>query len=442
MVRSFLSWFLSLLALVPFSETRAAELLAVTGATLIDGNGGVWKDAVLLVEGKRIRAAGREVKVPSHAKRIDAKGKWIVPGLIDAHVHFFQSGGLYTRPDVVDLRTKRSYESEIARIRDRLEIMREAYLCSGITSVVDMGGPFWTFELRDDEAPRVFLSGPLLSPYVPEELRAIDPPNLAIDSDSDVKRAVKAVADRNPDLVKFWWVARGNFEKEFSMAQTAAREAHARNLRLAVHATSLKTAKAALRAGADILVHSVEDEDVDEEFLRLMKERKALYIPTLAVDEGYRRVLRGKWKLSSMEASCGDSDVWKTWRELPAPVSTSAPDATAARNLRKVHRSGILVAAGSDSGNIGTLHGPGLHRELELLQEAGLSPHEVLISATKHAALVAQSSPERGTLEKGKSADFLLLDANPLEDVRNLSKIHKVFFEGREHARKTLRAAS
>ncbi|MGH8534517.1 MAG: amidohydrolase family protein, partial [Gammaproteobacteria bacterium] len=123
---------------------------AFVGATLIDGTGRASRpDTTVLIENQHISAIGpkSEIAIPKNARVFDGSGKWIVPGLIDAHVHFFQSGGLYTRPDVIDLRAIRPYEKEIAGIRERLPATLAHYLASGVTSVVDMGGPDWTFEV-------------------------------------------------------------------------------------------------------------------------------------------------------------------------------------------------------------------------------------------------------------------------------------------------------
>ncbi|MGH8521633.1 MAG: amidohydrolase family protein, partial [Gammaproteobacteria bacterium] len=125
---------------------------AFVGATLIDGTGRASRpDATVLIENEHISAVGNTsaLTIPKNAKIFDVSGKWIVPGLIDAHVHFFQSGGLYTRPDVIDLRAVRPYEKEIAGIREQLPATLARYLASGVTSVVDMGGPNWTFEVRE-----------------------------------------------------------------------------------------------------------------------------------------------------------------------------------------------------------------------------------------------------------------------------------------------------
>jgi hypothetical protein len=134
------------------SQQPATGVTVIQGATVITGTGRVAiRNAAIVIENGRIRDIGprNEVRVPNNAQAIDARGKWIVPGLIDAHVHFSQSAGLYTRPDIIDLRERRPYQQEIAWIKQRLPNTFERYLSSGITGAVDCGGPMWNFRPPD-----------------------------------------------------------------------------------------------------------------------------------------------------------------------------------------------------------------------------------------------------------------------------------------------------
>src|SRR5215813_10916173 len=164
-----------LLASIIAAQQQQTGITVIQGATVITGTGSPSiRNGAIVIDGGRIRDIGprNEVRVPNNAQVIDARGKWIIPGLIDAHVHFSQSGGLYTRPDVIDLRSRRPYEKELEWIRGRLPYTFERYLASGITSVVDCGGPMWNFDVRDlaaatKKAPRVAVAGPLISTYLP-----------------------------------------------------------------------------------------------------------------------------------------------------------------------------------------------------------------------------------------------------------------------------------
>ena len=174
-----------------------AGTTALIGATVIDGSGRPpLADAILLIVDGRIAALAprASLAIPAAAKRVEVGGKWIIPGLIDAHIHFFQSGGLYTRPDIVDLRAARPYEEEVSRIKARLRSTLARYLASGVTAVADVGGPMWNFEVRRLArrarlAPRVAVAGPLLAARAPAALATPDPAIVRVDSPEAAKGA-------------------------------------------------------------------------------------------------------------------------------------------------------------------------------------------------------------------------------------------------------------
>ncbi len=424
-----------------------ADTMAIVGATLIDGTGAPpIDDGVVVIEGERIAAVGRrdEIRLAPGTRVLDAGGKWIIPGLIDAHIHFFQSGGLYTRPDIIDLRAVRPFDEELAFIRERLPLTLARYLASGVTSVVDVGGPLWTFDLRDSAraallVPRVAVTGPLLATRAPAAFASDDPPIVRVGSPDEARRLVRRLAARNPDLVKIWFVRTRlqNFAAELAWVAAAIDEAHAAGLRVAVHATELETARAVVRAGADVLVHSVEDRPVDDAFIRLLHERGVVYTTTLIVKEGYREVLGQHVRLSAIERRLGDPEVIDSLDDLAEIPASLRPvwlrrrpprptDPVMLANLERLMRAGVRVAAGSDAGNIGTLHGPALHRELELMAEAGIAPLAILSAATLGGAEVMGRAAELGTITPGKLADLVVLDADPLADITNTRAIWRV----------------
>src|SRR5262249_54832733 len=279
----------------------------------------------IVVENGRIRDVGprNEVRVPKDAQVIDARGKWIIPGLIDAHVHFSQSGGIYTRPDIVDLRKWHSYEMEMAWIKERLPFTFERYLASGVTGVVDCGGPMWNFEVREiashtKKAPRVAVAGPLISTYVPPTTATNDPDIVKPNSPAQARDIVRQQLQHKPDLIKLWWVRQpgDNLDQQVQIMSAAIQESKSQGVRVAVHATELEPAKAALHAGADILVHSVTDRLVDTEFINFVKDHDIPYITTLAVEEGYSMVMNQQVALTDIEQKLGDPEVIKTWAEL------------------------------------------------------------------------------------------------------------------------------
>jgi len=212
-----------------------------------------------------------------------------------------------------------------------------------------------------------------------------------------------------------------------------------------VHATELQVAKSALRAGADILVHSVVDEPVDDEFIRLARARNAIYCPTIFVMTSYAMALSNQWIATDAERRLADPEVLGAMRDLdripraklPPRIAqlmdkppALAPSPVILANLRKVWEAGITVAMGTDAGNIGALHGPSVFREMELMVQAGLTPLQVLRSATVNGARMMGLEREGGTLAPGRLADLVVLDADPLAGIGNASRIHAVVKDG------------
>ena len=176
--------------------------IALVGGTVINpGEGKIIEDAVVVINGDTIESIGRrkEKEVPPGSRWVDCKGKFILPGYIDTHVHFFQSGGLFTRPDAVDLTNVRPYAVEIAEIKDDLGDTFSRYIRSGITSVVDVGGPLWNFDVRKlaasvPRAPRVAIAGPLISSVARPQLDLGDPPIVKIETPEQGRELVRKLA--------------------------------------------------------------------------------------------------------------------------------------------------------------------------------------------------------------------------------------------------------
>ena len=440
------------------SAAAAAAVTAIVGATVLhpelEDAAVVEPDTTILVTGNRITAVGMasHTKVPRGATIIDAHGKWVIPGLIDSHVHFFQSGDLYTRPDVVDLGAWVPYAAEVRRNQARLPQTFRVWLASGVTSVADVGGPFWNFEVRDaarasSAAPRVATTGPLISMVARPQLDLGDPPIIRVESAEAARALVARELPHRPDYIKVWYIHRpgDDLATQEEIVRATGDAAHAAGLRLAVHATELAVAKSALRAGADYLVHSVQDTPVDEEFIGLARSRHILYCPTLFVTLGYAYALSGLWQPTEAEQRLADPEVLARLHLPEATATERLPErmaklvsehrepalpAVAMQNLLSVWNAGITVVMGTDAGNIGTVHGPALFREMDLMQHSGLTTLQVLRSATVNGARTLGVT-DLGSIAPGKLADLVVLDADPLADVANLSRASYVLRDGR-----------
>jgi imidazolonepropionase-like amidohydrolase len=444
------------LMLFVFSACQAppASHYAIVGATLVDGTGAApVEDAVVVVGDGRILCAGprADCAVPDDAATIDAAGAWLTPGLIDAHVHFSQTGWYDARPDAVDLRDQYPYPEVIADLEARPQRFFDAYLCSGVTSVFDVGGYPWSWSLRrrfqdDHRAPRIAAAGPLLSTVdfwlnLPGQQQFI-----YMADDETVRRAVRTHAAFETDAVKIWYIMPPqppDTARVQRLVRAAADEATARGLRLIVHATGLWEAKDAIRAGAHLLVHSVWSEPVDDEFIALAREGEVVYTPNNTVVEGYLHAARGTVDGSLYPLDCADERSRALVASPPPadriPQRRLTPESARAtqrrieiglQNAKRLHDAGVAIAVGTDAGNPGTLHGPSIYREMELLQEAGLAPMDVLVAATKIGARAMGREHELGTVEEGKLADLVLLDADPTQDIANARRVRWVMKGG------------
>jgi len=426
---------------------------ALTGATLIDGRGGVpIANANVILRDGKIDCAGTAVQcpVPEGIDVTDVRGLWVMPGLIDAHVHFSQTGWADGRPDSLDMRAKHPYDQTEAELKADPERYGRSYVCSGVTAVYDVGGYAWTLRLHDrfepnTLVPHVDAAGPLLSTLdhwlnLPAERQFI------VLNDASARDGVRYLASQGAHAVKVWYIVRPpDLTVEASAAAVAAAgdEARKHNIPLIVHATGLAEAKAALRAGATLLVHSVSDKPVDQEFLDLAKRNGTILIPTLIVSRGYVRMFRSAVEHTPVAIDdpngCVDkSTLARIAETTSAPTTLTAEQLSrrdqrtaqgeqiAAQNLKALVAAGIPIATGTDAGNPLTLHGPAIYAEMESMQKAGMTPMQVLVSSTAVAARAMRRETEFGTVEKGKDADLVIVSADPTADVANVRKIRYV----------------
>jgi imidazolonepropionase-like amidohydrolase len=440
--------------------TLRAEKISLVGATVINpAEGKVMPNATVVINGDKIeRASMGKQNAMSLGRQTDCVGKFVLPGYIDTHVHFFQSADLFTRPDGADFNSVRQYKDEVAWIKSHLDDVFARYLRCGITSVVDVGGPMWNFEVRKKanstaKAPRVAVAGPLISSVSREKLDLGDPPIVKIDSPEQAREFVRKLADQKADLVKIWYIVDQDHPVDLfrPIARATIEESHAHKIRVAVHATELETARAAVEEGADILVHSVIDKPVDDAFVKLLKDRHTILCPTLVVFERYGRVFSHQLNLTPEEQKWGNPDVIVSLDvtkipqdKLPDRVKQALADPKAAMdritkvyevalpNLKKLEDAGVTIAAGTDAGNIGTIHGPALFREFQLMKQAGLTNMQILQCATLNAAKLfgGEIGGHIGKIDNGYFADLVVLKSNPVDDIAHASDIDSVIKNG------------
>ena len=293
-----------------------------------------------------------------------------------------------------------AYRDVVGEIRRAPQKYLRSYLCSGITGVVDPGGPMWTFDLRESReddrlSPRLAVSGPLLATYDPAPLELEDDdPIWLMKDDAQIAGLVERLAARRPDMVKIWFVSRqgDDLAAQAALVRSAITHIHARKLRAAVHATSLETARIAVQAGTDILVHSVADRELDDEFvdrsrppqrdLRSHDHRRAI-VPGGTDAVGDVRAVRARLRARRHDRVVRRAERFA--RVLPRPLRRDTT-AILQKNLKRLADAGATIAAGTDAGNTRTLHGSSLHREFVLMAEAGLTPMQILVSATSNGA--------------------------------------------------------
>lgn len=408
------------------ANAAGAQVTAFVGGRLIDGTGRVIESGTLVIDGARIVAAGpaASTPVPTGATRVDIKGKTLLPGLINAHGHVAATTGLRADPA--------SYT------RDNLTRQLKTYAQYGVTTVFSLGDDqALGFEMRNEQGAgpldraRLFVAGAVITGDTAEAARAM----------------TATVAGMKPDLIKIR--VDDNLGTSRKMPEPAWRavidEAHARNLKVAVHIYSLADARATLAGGADFIAHSVRDLPVDDAFIAAMKGRDVCYSPTFTreistfiydatpawVDDpffvkGVAPDIIAQLKDPKRQAQIRNSAGWKAGQQYQAGLEV------AKRNLKMLVERGVRIAFGTDTGPPARFQGFFEHLELEMMVEAGLTPMQAIVSATGDAARCHQRAGQFGTLAAGAAADLLILGANPLDNIRNTRSIEQVWINGRK----------
>ena len=400
---------------------QGPPVTALTGVRIIDGTGQapVENGAILISEG-RITAAGAGVQVPAGATTVDLAGKTVMPGIVNAHGHV-------------------QHVTETLPLRDDLVRRLQMYANYGVTTVVSLGqqqdDQAEVVALRDEQdqmeldRARVYTSGPSTRGHkTPDEAR----------------QAVNELADRGVDRIKFHMQGGDNAMSGETVAGLID-EAHARGLRASSHIFTLAEAKLVVEGGIDVVAHSVRDQDVDEALIEAMRSRNVGYVPTLTRDLSvfaYEETpayfedpffQRGMSVYGDQVTMLSEEEYQQGVRDNAQAQSIKAALVQANRNLKLLSDAGIQIGMGTDSGvrgNPGRWQGYFEHVEMEMMVEAGMTPMQVLVAATSGAAVVSNLD-HVGTIAPGKAADLLVLDANPLDDIRNTRQIDSVWIEGR-----------
>jgi imidazolonepropionase-like amidohydrolase len=452
--------------------TLGAQVTALIGGTVIDGTGRpATANAVIVVTGDRIACVGTasQCPVPSGATRVDATGRFITPGLVDAHVHFSQTGWVDGRPDGLPAPAIYPYPETARALRANPARWYRSYLCTGITAVYDVGGHPWTTQLparaeRDSMAPHVRAAGPLITHAGRSALDVDDEifTFLPMATSAAVQASVAELKAMGSSAVKVWYLApqpARRDELDARMMEVGA-AAKAAGLDLIVHATGLREAKVALKAGAVLLVHSVENQPVDQEFLDLLIRNRATYAPTLVVGRNATRasvaIALGVPFPIDDPGQCVDSNtvakianVAPLKALIPAPgprvdvafrrlEAVGARGAVMAENLRRVQAAGGTIVVATDAGNPLTLHGPSIHHEMQAMQEAGLNAADIIVMATRNGAQAMGRLRDFGTLEAGKLANLLIMTQDPRDDVRGFRTLTHVMRAGRLYRQSAL----
>lgn len=413
---------------------------------------------ILIRDGLIQKISDRPISA-ANATLIEGSNTYVLPGFIDTHIHFFQTGSLYTRPDALDMTAYVPYEKEMAFAQELAFDSFKRYLRLGITTVMDVGGPFQNFKVRDQMAtttvaPNVLVTGPLFSPYQPKAFAKLeDQPIAKITSIADADALFDQMLPKNPDFIKIWYIDSPETPAAqfFPIAQHIAQRAHQNNLKLAVHATQLKTARLAVKAGADILVHSVDDQRVDMAFAKALKDKDVLYIPTLIVSNNYIKAFAAQPADHPQDLAFANPKAYGSLKdvlhyseqELPAVIPmvrdnfemlqqrNARKDSIMFNNLKFLVDQGVRIATGTDAGNIGTMHAASYLQELELMQQSGLTLPQILKASTIDAAHGFGLAHKLGSIKEGKQADLVLYRNNPLEALAHLNSMTHTIVAGK-----------
>ena len=379
---------------------RAQTAITVfEGARVIVGDGrAAIENATIVVNGSRVAQVGRgaDVKAPAGATRVSLTGKTVMPAIIDTHTHLSQEREALTQ----DLR-------------------RRAYY--GVSAAMSLGQDAGDlpFEMRAQTLPgaaRFFTAGRGIT--MPEPGRSDVP--YWITTVDEGRKAVQELAAKKVDIVKIWVDDRDGKYKKLTpdLYRPIIEEAHKRSLRVTAHIFTLDDAKGLLRAGIDAFAHGVRDRDIDDEGLALFKSRPNVVVVPNLPDRGV------KTDVSWLRDSLPEAEFKKLQAGAIDRPELQGPFGIQARNLAKLNGAGVKIALGTD-GNIPW----SAHLEMADMVSSGMTPMQVIVASTRNAAEFLRMN-DAGTIAANKSADFIVLDANPLDDIANTRRIASVYLRG------------